>query len=218
MTALRPLARRTALALPILAAALALPFAATAQSADEVEVGQPYVAFSSGDWEVRCIKGPEDAAAERCEMFQLLIDEENNPVAVFRLNMPIEGAEGQVASAVFNTPLQTRLDPGLQLQIDDGEFERLPFTFCAPGGCAAEAPLAEPVVQQFRDGGLLTLVIFALVLNERGDPVRGPSGEPRAVPVELTASLSGFTAAYQELEARHTALRLAVIAAQAAQQ
>jgi invasion protein IalB len=214
MIAFRTFTRTAAAALMVLAA----PVAALAQTADEVEVGQAYVAETHGDWQLRCIKGPEGAAAERCEMFQLLRDEEDNPVAVFRMNMPILAAEGQVATAVFNTPIQTRLDAGLRIRIDDGEFDILPYTFCAPGGCSAESPLAEAVIEQFQAGDEALIVIFALMLNERGDPARGEAGEPRAVPVELTASLSGFTAAYNALSARHTSLRLAVIAAQGQQQ
>lgn len=191
------------------------PAPALAQS--EGGPGSSYIAAAHGDWELRCIRGAEGMTAERCEMFQFLRDDEGNDVAVVRFNMPIVGTEGQAATAIFNTPLQTRLDAALRIRIDDGEFDLLPFTFCTPSGCAAESPLNEEVVDQFKAGGDATIVIFALLLNQNGEPVRGESGEPRAVPVELVASLRGFTAAYEEMEARHADLRaaLAELAAQA---
>lgn len=205
-------------ALGLIGLAAAAPMPAAAQS--EGGPGSSYIAAAHGDWELRCIRSAEEIGAERCEMFQFLRDEAGNDVAVFRINMPINVVEGQAATAVFNTPLQTRLDAALRIRIDDGEFDLLPFTFCTPSGCAAETPIAQEVVDEFRAGGEATLVIFALILNPNGEPVRGESGEPRAVPVELVASLSGFTAAFEDLSARQAALReaLAAIAQQGGDQ
>jgi invasion protein IalB len=54
---------------------------APAQEADAArEPGEPYVAEVFTDWELRCITAAEEGQAERCEMFQLLLDEQDNPV------------------------------------------------------------------------------------------------------------------------------------------
>jgi invasion protein IalB len=183
---------------PILAtaAAVGLPFAAAAQEGDAApEPGEAYVAETFTDWELRCIAPAEEGQPERCEMFQLLLDEEENPVAVFRVNVPMSLGEGQVAAAVIVTPLETLLTPGIRLRIDDGEPSGVPYTLCEQSGCMARVPLAQQAVDAFKAGGDVYMEIFALV--------RGNLGEIGGAPVPVTASLRGFTAAYDALQERH---------------
>ncbi|MDG4648879.1 invasion associated locus B family protein [Roseibacterium sp. SDUM158017] len=190
------------------AALLGLPLAAAAQeAATEPQPGEAYVAGSFTDWELRCIAAAEPGAPERCEMFQLLLDDEDNPVAVFRVNVPLALAEEQVAAAVIVTPIETLLAPGVRLRIDEGEVAGIPFTLCEPSGCLARIPLNENNVAAFRAGGDVFLEIFALV--------RGDVGEIGGVPVPLTASLRGFTAAYEALQERHAPFAEAIAAARA---
>ncbi|MGP1358025.1 invasion associated locus B family protein [Roseicyclus sp.] len=189
------------------AALLALPSAAVAQDATpEREPGEAYVAETFTDWELRCITAAEPGQAERCEMFQLLTDEQDNPVAVFRVNVPLAAAEGQVAAAIIVTPIETLLAPGVRLRIDEGDVAGIPFTLCEASGCLARIPLNEENVAAFRAGGDVFLEIFALV--------RSDLGEIGGVPVPLTASLRGFTAAYNALQERHVAFAELVEAAQ----
>lgn len=189
------------------AALLALPPAAFAQDATpEREPGEAYVAETFTDWELRCITAAEPGQAERCEMFQLLTDEQDNPVAVFRVNVPLAAAEGQVAAAIIVTPIETLLAPGVRLRIDEGDVAGIPFTLCEASGCLARIPLNEENVAAFRAGGDVFLEIFALV--------RSDLGEIGGVPVPLTASLRGFTAAYNALQERHVAFAELVEAAQ----
>jgi invasion protein IalB len=147
------------------------------------------------DWELRCITAAEDGQAERCEMFQLLLDEQDNPVAVFRVSVPLVDVEDQVAAAVIVTPLETLLTPGIRVRIDDSEPVGVPFTLCEDD----RLPCTHPADRGKR-GGLQGrrrrfLDIFALV--------RSDLGEIGGVPVALSASLRGFTAAYDALQERH---------------
>ncbi|AHM05278.1 invasion associated family protein [Roseibacterium elongatum DSM 19469] len=178
--------------------AVALPLSANAQDAASAEPGQPYVAETFSDWDLRCIRAPEEGTPERCEMFQLMRDEDDNAVSVFRVNVPFNPGEGQVATALIMTPLETLLAPGIRLRVDDGEEGGLPFTMCDASGCMARIPMNQTNVDMFQAGGDAFIQIFALV--------RGEAGEIGGVPVPLTASLRGFTAAYEALQARHEEL------------
>jgi invasion protein IalB len=188
--------------------ATALPATSFAQEADTArEPGEPYVADVFNDWELRCITAAEAGQAERCEMFQLLLDEQDNPVAVFRVSVPLVEAEDTVAAAVIVTPIETLLTPGIRVRIDDSEPVGVPFTLCEDTGCLARIPLTEENVEAFKAGGDTFLDIFALV--------RSDLGEIGGVPVALTASLRGFTAAYEALQESHTAFAALIAEAQA---
>ncbi|MCU4651950.1 invasion associated locus B family protein [Roseibacterium sp. SDUM158016] len=190
MHLLRPIA--------LTAAAATLPFTAIAQdTATEREPGEPYVAEVFSDWELRCITAAEADQPERCEMFQLLLDDQDNPVAVFRVSVPMVPAEDQVAEISIVTPLETLLAPGLRLRIDDGEAAGIRYTLCEPTGCLARVPLSNDNVEAFKAGGDAFLEILALV--------RGDLGEIGGIPIQLTASLRGFTAAYDALQESHVA-------------
>jgi invasion protein IalB len=83
----------------------------------------------------------------------------------------------------------------------------VPFTLCEDTGCLARIPLTEENVEAFKAGGDTFLDIFALV--------RSDLGEIGGVPVALTASLRGFTAAYEALQESHTAFAALIAEAQA---
>ncbi|MBY6200353.1 invasion associated locus B family protein [Maritalea mobilis] len=172
--------------------------AAIAQERSEVEPGEAYIAAEHSDWDVRCIRSGEDAIPERCEMFQLLRDPDGNAVAVFRVNAPLNPTEGHVASAMFMTPIETFLPPGLRLRVDDGEPGAVPFAMCDASGCMARVQMDQETVDMFQAGGDATIQLFALV--------RDGSGDIGGAPVELTASLRGFTAAYDDMQASHEIL------------
>lgn len=187
----RPLAAIAAASIAALGAA-----GASAQEAGgERTPGEPYVAEVFTDWELRCITAGEPGRPERCEMFQLLLDEQDNPVAVMRVAVPLERAEGVVAAISIVTPIESLLAPGVRLRIDDGEPGGLPFTYCEPTGCLARLGIDEATANAFKAGGDAFIDIFALIRNDLG--------EIGGVPVSLSASLRGFTAAYDAMQARH---------------
>jgi invasion protein IalB len=71
----------------------------------------------------------------------------------------------------------------------------------------ARIPLTDENVEAFKAGGDVFLDIFALI--------RSDLGEIGGVPVALSASLRGFTAAYDALQESHVAFAELVAAAQA---
>lgn len=178
----------------------ALPLAGLAQTAEPtvedglpvgqevVEIGETYVAETHGDWEVRCIRA-EEGQPEPCQMYQLLLDSNGGAVAEFNIfDLPDEGQV--VAGATIVTPLDTLLTPGLRLRVDDGNWSEFPFAFCQPIGCFARLGLTEGNLDAFRAGGD---AFVALVPLPAPDQV-----------VQLEASLSGFTAGFEALEARNS--------------
>jgi invasion protein IalB len=132
-----------------------------------------------GDWEVRCSPNGED-----CFMYQLAVDDEQNPVAEISM-LKLPAGENVVAGVTIVTPLGTLLPPGLALQIDTAEPRQFPFAWCSQVGCFARFGLDDASVTALKRGrgGKLTLLAV-------GAPDR---------PVVLAVSLTGFTAAYDSL-------------------
>ena len=189
-----------------LLAALALPNSALAQAEPlvlpdraEVEAGQAYVGDIFRDWQVRCIRAEELTTPDRCEMFQMLEEENGNPVAEFRIAASLRQLDGEVASATFLTPLDTLLNRGLQLRIDDDEPAIVPFAFCRQIGCFVQLSLTAEDVSMFQNGADAQVVIFALLRDE--------FNQMGGAPVPLQASLRGFTAAFTSLEGRMDEIR-----------
>lgn len=141
--------------------------------------GQQYIREVFGDWGLRCLRvedGPEP-----CQLYQLLLNEEGNPLAEV-LIIPLPDGGGAIAGATVVVPLETQLTEDLILSIDGGEARRYPFDFCTTEGCVARFGMSQEQIDQFR---------------------RGASGRLRIVPavapdqeVILTMSLTGFTAGF----------------------
>jgi invasion protein IalB len=131
------------------------------------------------DWEVRCAPDGDD-----CFLYQLALDEDENPVAEFSLVRLPEGSEA-VAAATVVTPLGTLLPAGLVVQINGGEARQYPFTFCSQVGCFAQLAFTQETISAMRRGRVAQLTLAS---------VAAPSD-----PVELEVSLIGFTAAFNSL-------------------
>ena len=203
------------LTVALLAATLALPLAAqeteTTSAAEqaglslgEPEVGSAYVRETFSDWELRCVVSPE-GQPDPCQLFQLLLDEQGNPVAEFNLfDVPDEG--DLVAGATIVTPLDTLLTGQLRMAVDSGQPRVYPFSFCQPVGCYVRLGLTANDIQSFRAGNE---AIVAIV------PLRAPD---QLVP--LSVSLSGFTAGFEALVAYNEEViaQLRAIAAAAAEE
>lgn len=186
----------------LIAGLVALPLAAVAQSdgdattpateedglpIGQTPVGETYVAETHGDWEIRCIRA-EEGQPEPCQLYQLLVDQNGGPVAEFNIfDLPDEGQV--VAGATIVTPLDTLLTPGLRLRVDDGQSAQFPFAFCQPIGCFARLGLTAENIDAFRRGGEAYVTLVPLPAPDQA--------------VELEASLSGFTAGFEALEARN---------------
>ncbi|MGY6549768.1 MAG: invasion associated locus B family protein [Roseinatronobacter sp.] len=144
--------------------------------------GESYVGNTHGDWEMICVRIPDEE--DPCQMYQLLRDAEGNATAEISMFALPAGQEA-VAGATILTPLETLLTAQLVMQIDDGAAKRYPFTFCTAIGCVARVGFTAEEVDAFRRGSQAT---WSLV------PVAAPDRT-----VDLTMSLMGFTAAFNEL-------------------
>lgn len=152
--------------------------------------GTIYTAKTSGDWEVHCLR-TEDGK-DPCEMFQLLKDSDGNKVASISVMM-ITGEDGTVAGATIATPLDTLLAPGLRLQIDASEPVGMPFNHCdngngngnGTGNCYVNFAISTAELDRLKKGNAIKMAVVPLFAPEK--------------PVELTISLKGFTAAYEEI-------------------
>jgi len=189
----------TSLRALLLAGLVALPMEAAAQSgegasgATDLPVGRPvedigttYIAETHGDWEIRCVRAPE-GQIEPCQMYQLLADSSGNPVA--EMNVFDLPDEGQIAAgATIVTPLDTLLQPGLRVRIDENNWVEYPFAFCQQVGCFVRLGLRQEDLEDYRSGSTLDV---ALVPLQAPDQV-----------VQVRASLSGFTAGFTALANR----------------
>ena len=149
----------------------------------EPAVGEPYERETFGDWSVRCIKAPE-GEEERCNLYQLLINDAGVSVAEFNMfRLPEDGRVAAGANIVV--PLETFLLEQLTLAVDGQNARVYPYRFCNRAGCVARVGFTQAEVDEFKRGaaGSLRIVPAAAADTE----------------VVLDISLSGFTAAYDSI-------------------
>jgi len=131
-----------------------------------------------GDWELRC------ETPENCFMYQLTRDAELNPVAEVSIVALPDG--GQAAAGVtIVTPLGTLLSEGVLLQVDSGRAVKYDFGWCTRAGCFARFGLTAQELDNMRRGNTARIRIVAVSSPER--------------PVLLDVSLTGFTAAFNDM-------------------
>lgn len=146
------------------------------------DLGQAYTKEVNGDWELRCLR-TEVPADDPCQMYQLMDDGEGVPVAEFSL-FRLPGTGQAKAGATVIVPLETSLQDQLNIRIDGGIAKRYPFLFCNTLGCYARIGLTDDDVAAFKRGSQAVITIV---------PARAPDQR-----VDLTLSLSGFTASYDK--------------------
>lgn len=172
-----------------IAALIALAGPATAQEAaegDSPAQPQAYVKETFQDWRMTCAQ--VEGGREACNMQQLMQDRNGNPVAQVTLAALGANAAPAVAAIEFAAPLETLLSSGLRLRIDDGQQQRYPFTFCTPQACVVRAALNAQQIAQYKAGAKADVAITPLAAPDQT--------------VDLTLSLSGFTAAFDALQAQ----------------
>ncbi|NNE51850.1 MAG: invasion associated locus B family protein [Sulfitobacter sp.] len=146
------------------------------------ELGKPYTAEVNGAWELRCIKTEEEI--DPCQMYQLLDDGEGAPVAEISL-FRLPGSGKAEAGATIIVPLETALPRQLTITVDGGKARRYPYAFCNQVGCYVRLGLTAEDVSAFKRGSEATITIV---------PALAPDQT-----VDLTLSLSGFTASYDKV-------------------
>lgn len=148
-------------------------------ASDETAVGQPYDKEKQGDWTMRCIRVEE--GEDPCQMYQLMTDAQQAPIAEFSLFRLPEGSEAKAGATVI-VPLETSLAAQLTIQVDSNPAKRYPFAFCNAIGCYARIGLTQEDVDTFKKGAKAVVTIVPVVAPDQ------------RVTVDL--SLSGFTAGF----------------------
>jgi invasion protein IalB len=167
--------------------------AATADVSD-LDTGEPvaeanpdnnsYIKTTHGDWAIQCLRVQE--GPEPCQMYQLLRDQNGGSVAEVSIFRVPNG--GQVsAGGTFIVPLETLLTQKLNIRVDSGQAKRYDFSFCTQIGCYARVGFTDEDVAAFRRGNVANVTIV-------------PALAPDQL-VTVAMSLSGFTAAFEEITA-----------------
>jgi len=152
-------------------------------------VGETYVKSEHGDWDLRCIRAPE-GRQDPCQLYQLLEDQNDNSVA--EINMfTLPGDDKLAAGANIVTPLRTLLTQQVVISVDGGRAKAYPFTFCNQIGCVARVGYTEGDVASYKRGNEAKIYVV---------PFDAPDQR-----VELSVSLTGFTAGFEALVAETAA-------------
>jgi len=149
------------------------------------EVGQTYVRETVKDWAVQCVRTEE--GTDPCQLYQLLRDKDGNAVSEISIFALPDGGQA-VAGATIITPLETLLTQQVTLTVDSGASKRYPFSWCSQIGCFSRIGLTAQDLNAFRKGSEVKVNIV---------PVAAPDQK-----VELSISLSGFTAGYEAAAAK----------------
>ena len=94
-------------------------------------------------------------------------------------------ALGPIAGATIVAPLGTLLTRGVVFAIDDADATQYPFSWCTRPGCFSRFGLTDLLVANMKAGTDVNITLFLV-----GDAQQ---------PVAISASLKGFTAAFDAL-------------------
>lgn len=154
------------------------------QTEEESRLGTYYLLSEHQDWTLRCLR--TNQPKDPCEMYKLLVDDEDNAVAEITM-IPLTNGE-VAAGATLVAPLETDLLEGLGLQVNGGEMRGYPFSVCTQLGCVSRIGFTDAELNAMKRGARMFVQLV-------------PFGSDPADPVRLEASLSGFTAAFDTLVA-----------------
>lgn len=150
---------------------------------EEPQIGQTYIKEEVGDWELRCVR-TEDPENDPCQLYQLLKEENGNPISEVSLFRLPDDSELPAGATVI-VPLETLLTGGLGISVDGGKPKSYPYSFCNKVGCYARIGLTAEDVTAFKRGAEANVMLR---------PFKAPDQV-----VNSTMSLSGFTAGYDKV-------------------
>ena len=147
----------------------------------ETQQTEPYIKERIKDWNLKCIE-PIDSI-ERCEANQIIFNQKQQPVAeisIFKL------PKGQVAAAAATiiVPLETVLNEGLVLEVQDLAPKKYQFKFCNSIGCYSQIGLTNEELEALKSKGKASIFLKHL-----------SSGDQQII---IPISLSGFTATFSK--------------------
>lgn len=165
----------------ILSAALVCGLGQSGYAQDAVET-ETKVFGEYQDWDMLCDQTGDEIG--NCRMIQAIFDAAGNRVSQAEVRALASGEN--VALLVIGAPLETYLPAGVGIAVDDGQEQTMAFEFCAPAGCFATVRLPQEALDLFINGGVASITLV-------------PYANRRQV-VSAEFSLSGFTAAFEQLE------------------
>jgi invasion protein IalB len=110
-----------------------------------------------GAWELHC-EASSGETPERCALVQTVRSEDkaNANLGVIVARPP----ELKTTVLRIVAPLSVYLLNGVSLKIDQTDVGRAAFFRCSTGGCLADIPIDEKLLQQLKGGKIATLVIY----------------------------------------------------------
>jgi invasion protein IalB len=165
-----------------LAVAAWISLAAAAAIAQEAPAPAPAAAPAQqqDNWVSRCVATARQAALE-CSIEQRLIMQNTSQlVAAVTVRMPADTGKPVM---MLQTPLGLYLPAGITIDIDGATEQQFELQTCDNNGCYAGAPVSEELLANMARGQKLNLRFQNL--NRQ--------------PITVSATLVGFTAAYQRI-------------------
>ncbi len=135
------------------------------------------------NWAMSCRDG-EEGGPRQCSIFQRLVVQDTEQVALNIAVGYLRGNQGgQTPVAILTFPLGIYLPGGARLQVDSTEPLELPIERCFRRGCQTGFAFDEQRIAQFKAGSTASVKIM----------------QARDQEIDLTVSLSGFSAAFAAL-------------------
>ena len=129
-----------------------------------------------GDWRVACPAATTKDAS--CEMVTNLADPKTKDV-IARMSVSRDAKQGQVLALVL--PLNTLLEQGVAIKLDNTDPKVYKFRTCTQAGCISVTPADDKAVDAIAGAQKVTLLSMSAL--------------PGAVRSEAAVSLNGFKAA-----------------------
>ncbi len=155
-----------------------------AEETEQAKVGSEIIKSEHGDWKIICFVVPE-GQDEQCRMYQLLTDDNDQPVAEFSI-VALDDAAKAEAGVNFISPLGTLLTAQASMRVDAGQTKRYPYSWCEAQGCITRFGLTKAELDGLRKGNKAVMTILAAAAPKN--------------PIELDLSLTGFTAGWNALK------------------
>ena len=134
------------------------------------------------DWIKICY--PTDEGGENCALLQVVLNNQNSPIARLELTRIANDPE-RAAGVIISLPLGVMLQDGILIQVDSALPRRYQYSVCDNGGCYSRFALTRREVDRMKAGNAMTMTIFGY---------QNPDA-----PIDLKVSLIGFTAGFDSL-------------------
>lgn len=149
-----------------------------AQAQEPGAFAEPSLRATHGDWQVLCVLN--ENLLEECFIGQALDDQTTGQRAMTAMVM--KAPDGSVALRI-TVPLGVLIPAGLDLTIDGTSVGEVGFVACFPDGCMTQVGMSAEVLSSLKAGNAATVTVHDF------------DNQPIALPL----SLSGFTAAFNDL-------------------